>query len=117
MNSFKERLNEAIKNRGISKAELARRTGIGRNSISDYTNGRYEAKQDNLYLLARELDVNEAWLMGLDVPMPKEPSFDTDEKLAEIMNVIIERKEHADLFLKFVKLPSEKLNALEKLIE
>lgn len=71
MNSFQERLSKAIALRGITKAELSRRTGIGRNSISDYTLGKYEAKQDYVYLLAQALNVDEAWLMGLDVPMEK----------------------------------------------
>ena len=71
MNSFAERLNEALSQKGISQAELSRRTGIGRNSISDYLKAKYEAKQDNLLLLANALDVNEAWLMGLDVEMEK----------------------------------------------
>ncbi|WP_203627718.1 helix-turn-helix domain-containing protein [Lacticaseibacillus mingshuiensis] len=72
MTSFAGRLNSVLQTRNITKAELARRTGIGRNSISDYTSGKYEAKQDNLYLIARTLEVNEAWLMGLpDMPMDK----------------------------------------------
>lgn len=71
MNSFAERLSEALSKKGISQAELSRRTGIGRNSISDYLKAKYEAKQDNLLLLANALDVNEAWLMGLDVDMDK----------------------------------------------
>lgn len=71
MNSFAERLNEALSQKGISQAELSRRTGIGRNSISDYLKAKYEAKQDNLFLLANALDVNEGWLMGLDVEMEK----------------------------------------------
>lgn len=71
MNSFAERLDEALKLRGLSQAELSRRTGIGRNSISDYLKSKYEAKQDNLFLLANALDVNEAWLMGLDAEMEK----------------------------------------------
>lgn len=68
MNSFTNRLNEALDKSGLSKAELARRTGIGRNSITDYTKGKYDAKQDNVYLIATALKVSPAWLMGYDVP-------------------------------------------------
>lgn len=53
--------------RKISQSELSRRTGIGRNSISDYLNGKYEAKQDKIFELAKALNVNEAWLMGFDI--------------------------------------------------
>ncbi|OFI49560.1 hypothetical protein BG261_02985 [Floricoccus tropicus] len=69
MNSFKNRLREALDLRGYSQAELSRQTGIGRNSISDYLNGKYEAKQNKLYALAKSLDVDVAWLMGYDVPI------------------------------------------------
>lgn len=72
MNNFAERLSIALSQTGLTQSELSRRTGIGRNSISDYLKGKYEAKQDNVFLLADALEVNEAWLMGLDVPMKKE---------------------------------------------
>ncbi|HDC2790070.1 TPA: helix-turn-helix domain-containing protein [Staphylococcus aureus] len=67
MNSFKDRLKQIMSERKISQSELSRRTGIGRNSISDYLNGKYEAKQDKVFELAKALNVNEAWLMGFDV--------------------------------------------------
>ncbi|MCE5738702.1 helix-turn-helix domain-containing protein [Staphylococcus pseudintermedius] len=56
----------------ISQSELSRRTGIGRNSISDYLNGKYEAKQDKVFELAKALNVNEAWLMGFDISKNRE---------------------------------------------
>ncbi|WP_255964516.1 LexA family transcriptional regulator [Staphylococcus aureus] len=67
MNSFKDRLKQIMSEQKISQSELSRRTGIGRNSISDYLNGKYEAKQDKVFELAKALNVNEAWLMGFDI--------------------------------------------------
>ena len=64
--SFKDRLNKAIADRDIKPAELARRTGINKSSITAWLKGDYEAKQDNIFKLAKALDVSEAWLMGLD---------------------------------------------------
>ncbi|OYS59721.1 hypothetical protein CBF94_10155 [Limosilactobacillus reuteri] len=52
---------------GLTQSELARRSGIHRAIISDYVRGKYEAKQDKLYELAKVLNVSEAWLMGYDV--------------------------------------------------
>ncbi len=87
MNSFKDRLTAALAVRNISKAELSRRTGIGRNSISDYTSGKYEAKQDYVFLIAKALDVSESWLMGFDTPMEKNaPSTQTEESINAIFN-------------------------------
>ncbi|EGQ0291713.1 TPA: helix-turn-helix domain-containing protein [Staphylococcus pseudintermedius] len=72
MNSFKDRLKQIMSERKISQSELSRRTGIGRNSISDYLNGKYEAKQDKVFELAKVLNVNEAWLMGFDISKNRE---------------------------------------------
>lgn len=66
MATFQSRLQEAMDEKGISQAELSRRTGITRTSISKYLRGTFKAKQNYLYILAKVLDVNEAWLMGLD---------------------------------------------------
>ena len=67
ISTFAERLNKAIKNRGVSSAEVARRTGISSAAVSRYLRGSYTPKQNKMYLLARYLRVNPAWLMGYDV--------------------------------------------------
>ena len=66
--TFQKRLQERMDELGFRQADLAERTGLSKSRISHYINGRYEAKQEALYLLAKALDVNEAWLMGHDVP-------------------------------------------------
>lgn len=106
MNSFKERLREAIIAKNMSQSELSRLTGIGRNSISDYLKGKYEAKQDKIYIIAKVLNVSEAWLLGYDVsserPTDEERHLNqneqiiaahikddvTDEEMKEIVNFI-----------------------------
>lgn len=70
--SVKERLNKALSETGVTAAELSRRTGISKGSISQYKNGVVNPKQDRIYLLANALGVSEAWLMGYDVPMARE---------------------------------------------
>lgn len=106
VNSFKERLREAITAKNMSQSELSRLTGIGRNSISDYLKGKYEAKQDKIYIIAKVLNVSEAWLLGYDVsserPTDEERHLNqneqiiaahikddvTDEEMKEIVNFI-----------------------------
>ena len=66
VDSFKDRLNKAITDRDIKPAELARRTGINKSSITAWLKGDYEAKQDNIFKLSKALGVSEAWLMGID---------------------------------------------------
>lgn len=71
IDTFANRLKTAIRIRDIKPVELSEKTGIDKSKISSYMSGRYKAKQDGVYLLAKALDVNEAWLMGLDVPMER----------------------------------------------
>ncbi len=71
MATFRERLQEGMNLRNMKQVDLAKRTGMSASRISHYMNGRWEAKQDALYKIAKALHVNEAWLMGHDVPMER----------------------------------------------
>jgi len=81
--SFKDRLRQAMTLRNMKQAELSEITGIGKSAISQYVSGKYEPKQTPLYLIAKALDVNEAWLMGFDVPMEKNDTYKND-KISEV---------------------------------
>lgn len=72
MSAIAERLKKAMDIAQISQTELAKRTGIGKSSISTYLSGSYEPKQKNIYRMALALGVNEAWLMGADIPMARD---------------------------------------------
>lgn len=67
--TFVKRLLKAMELRDIKAAELAKKSGISKPSISQYMNGIYEANSKSLYKLSRALNVDPAWLMGHDVPM------------------------------------------------
>lgn len=67
--TFARRLREGLDVRGMTQAELAKRSGISKSSISRYIKGDWEGKQSAVYELAKALGVTEAWLMGYDVPM------------------------------------------------
>lgn len=77
VDTFANRLKKAMSIRNIKAIELSEKTGISKSSLSEYINGKYEAKQDGVYLLAKALDVSEPWLMGLDVPMERINRNDT----------------------------------------
>lgn len=71
VDTFSNRLNTAMRIRNIKPVELSEKAGIDKSKISSYMSGRYKAKQDGVFLLARALNVNEAWLMGCDVSMER----------------------------------------------
>lgn len=87
MNIFSERLKNALREKNIKAIELSQKTGISKSSISDWINGRYEAKQDKIFLIAEALDINEGYLLGLDVPMFKETVAPSNTTLSEINKV------------------------------
>lgn len=67
MESISTRIQKAMDLRGLRQADLVDRTGINKGALSSYISGRYKPKQNNIYLLAKALDVNVEWLMGVDV--------------------------------------------------
>ena len=72
MKIFNERLNEVMEEKSISSAELCRRTGIPKSAMSQYRSGSFSPKADRIYIIAKALNVSEAWLMGYDVPKERE---------------------------------------------
>ncbi len=86
-----ERIAHALSVRNMKQAELCERTRIPKSAVSQYISGAFEPKQDRIYLIARALNVSEAWLMGYDVPMdrkdlvktssPPEPVLSEGEKI------------------------------------
>lgn len=71
MDTIAKRMKEAMLIRNITQADLIKSTGITKSSISSYINGKYEPKHDNIYKIAKALNVSESWLMGFDVPMER----------------------------------------------
>ena len=69
MATFAERLQEALRLRDMSAAELSRALGINEGTISQYKSGAYEPKQKRTQAIAEILNVSIDWLMGADVPM------------------------------------------------
>ena len=67
MESISSRIRKAMTLRDLRQADLVSRTGINKGALSCYISGRYQPKQNNIYLLAKALDVNVEWLMGADV--------------------------------------------------
>lgn len=70
---FANRLAKAMQIRNIKASELSEKAHIPKSAISQYLSGLYEAKQKSIFKLANVLNVSEAWLMGLDVPMESLP--------------------------------------------
>lgn len=71
MVTFSQRLKELLEKKDLTQAELSRLSGVNKSSLSRYLKGDWKAKQDTVYAIAKATSINEAWLMGYDVPMNK----------------------------------------------
>lgn len=56
--SFASRLKQAMELRNMKQSELVEKTGITKGAISQYLKGKYEPKQNNVYKIAKALNVN-----------------------------------------------------------
>lgn len=75
MATIAERIQEGMNLRGLKQVDIIEKTGMNKGALSSYLSGKYKPKQDKIYLLAKALDVSEAWLMGYDVPIERKEYF------------------------------------------
>ena len=116
--NFKERLKKALEINNMTQQELADKTGIPKSSISQYVRGYAAPKSDRIYLLAKALHVEEAWLMGYEVPLSEEnTSYYYDPEVAEIADEIHKRPELKVLFDASRKVSKEDLQYVNDLLQ
>lgn len=87
--SSQSRIKELLDISGDTQADMVRKTGIEKSAISNYINGRREARQDKLILIANAYKVNPSWLMGLDVDMYNDSPINnaTPEEIAKALEI------------------------------
>lgn len=100
--TFANRLKKALDYNNMRPIDLANKTKISKAQICNYLKGTYKAKQDKLYIIAKALDVSEAWLMGYDVDMDREWFPDNKEDLT---NITIDNTRYIETTTKTVKIP------------
>ena len=76
--TFAEKLRRALDKSGMTRSELADKAGISRPMITNYLNGGYKAKQNNIFKLAKALNIPEhdliedEYITDISAPAPKE---------------------------------------------
>jgi transcriptional regulator with XRE-family HTH domain len=110
---LKDRLKYAMTIKSMKAIDVANASGIPKNSVSYYLSGRSVPKSDRIYVLAKLLDVSEAWLMGFDVAMERSAEQkDVDETVA-LFNRIEKDREFKRLMLRINRLTSAQLEAVK----
>lgn len=74
------RLNKLMQERNLKQVDILKacepfckqyNVKMNKSDLSQYVAGKVEPNQDKLFILGNALKVNEAWLMGYDVPMER----------------------------------------------
>ena len=73
------RIKKALSIRNMTQTELCSRAKISKSTLSEYLSGKYEPKQDKVFILAQALSVDPVWLWGYDVPMEAQKNFSPSE--------------------------------------
>lgn len=71
---IKDRIRNAMDLRNLTQSELSEKAKIDKGQLSSYLSGKYKPRQKNIEAIAKTLNVDEAWLMGFDVPMERHVS-------------------------------------------
>ena len=73
VSTFHERLRKCLNDKtSITATSLADKIGLSKQAISMYASGSRKPKRPTIKAIAEALNVNEAWLMGYDVPMERQ---------------------------------------------
>ena len=113
---LKDRLREALEVREKKAIDLAKDLGIPKSAISQYLSGYRTIKDSKrIYVIAKYLDVSEAWLMGYDVQMER-----TYEKTNDTIADIVLRLRTDSEFLSVVEslndLDTEQLRSVKQML-
>ena len=74
---FAERLKRAMEYRKKNITDVAENCGLSKGLISNYLSGKFNAKQKNIYLIAKYLEVSPSFLLGV-----------TDNMIAPVVKVV-----------------------------
>lgn len=107
VSTTQERLAEMMREFDITAADIVRKTGINKSTLSNYINGKRVADQEHLSIIADPYGIDPAWLMGYDVPM---------KPLTQI-NLDVLDPDDAELYRQIANLPPDKKSALRNMLQ
>jgi transcriptional regulator with XRE-family HTH domain len=113
---FKERLKAVMELKGIRAVDIVENTDIPKGAISYYISGKSQPKADRLYILAKYLNVSEAWLLGYDVPMERTAEQKKNDDLVKIIAQMRKDPKFFGIVSMLAELPSEQYDSLTTII-
>lgn len=64
-NLFSDKLNEYLRETGMSKRKFAEKVGVSAMSVSDWTNGKILPNAESIYLICKACNISADYLLGL----------------------------------------------------
>lgn len=116
MAELKDRLQEALTRNNMKSVDLCNKTGIPKGAISYYLAGKSKPKQDRLYLLAKALEVSEAWLLGYDVPAARTQEQKKNDELVQVVAQLRKDPEFFEVVKLLAELPASDYASIKQLI-
>ena len=96
---------------------------MNKSDISQYCSGKTEPNQKKLFVLGCALNVNEAWLMGFDVPMERSLASEDPERISlipvvdKIYDEFKEQQKRMDAFVQLFRLHGYTIEINENTVE
>lgn len=116
MAETKDRLQEALAMRDVRAIDLSRKTGIPKNTISNYLKGVSKPKADRVYQIAAALDVSEAWLLGYDVPAVRTKEQKKNDDLVQVIAQLRKDPEFFEVVNMLANLPASDYASIKHMI-
>lgn len=113
---FKDRLKIAMQQRGIRAVDIVESTDIPKGAISYYLSGKSQPKSERLYVLAKYLNVSEAWLLGYNVSMERTAEQKKNDDLVKIIAQMRKDSKFFDIVSMLADLPSEQYDSVATII-
>lgn len=113
---LRDRLQEAMKDRGLRPIDLSNMTDVPKSMISYYLTGRNVPKADRVYKFAQVLEVNEAWLMGFDVPKVRTAEQKKNDDLVKVIAQLRKDPEFFEIVSMFAELPASEYASVKGII-
>lgn len=113
-----DRLKQIMSEKNLRQIDILNRTvplckkygvKMNKSDISQYVSGKVEPSQEKLVILGMALGVQEAWLMGLDVPKERKDSAKKAEEDFEVFRKYsVLNKHDQEIILKLMDFMIEK---------
>ena len=113
---IKDRLREALSVRNMKAVDLVEVSGVPKSAISFYLAGKSKPKADRLYIIAQALDVNEAWLLGYNVPMARSQEAKKNDLLAKLVVKMRQDPDFLDTVAELSELDDEQFKNVKGII-